>query len=161
LKAIAAAGVGDAATGLGGALDFRRVLIAAFSLHAGATARFAIAPTSGIDTRIYAGRLGFGWRPPSFANGRGSLGGRLDALVAVAQFTHASASSGAAHKVKTLPGADAFLEAGYSFTPALELALSAGAEYLFGNTEVFVDGSRRTSLAPLHPVVELGLGIGF
>ena len=161
LRAVAALGVDDPATAFGGAFDFRRDLFSALALRVGVGARFGVGSQSDIATRFFEGQLGIAWRAWASANGRGSLGARLDALLTIAQFTYASPSSGDVNKEKTLPGGDAVFEAGYFFTPTMALVAGGGAEVLFGKTDVFVGPARRTSLAPVHPVFDLGISIGF
>jgi hypothetical protein len=160
-SAIAALGVHDAGSGLGGAFDFSHEFVPTLALRVGVGARLDLAPTAEINDRLFEGRLGFGWHAWTSGNGRGALGARVDALLAIALFTNASSGSGAVSKEKTLPGADALFEGSYFFTRDLAVIAGAGGEILFGTTDVFVAGVRRATLSPAHPVAELGLSIGF
>lgn len=159
--ATGALGTGDPASSVGGSFDFRRELFPAFALRLGVGARFGLVPESNIVTRFFEGQLGLAWSAWSSADGRGSIGARVDALLAVAQFAYDSPGSGTVNKEKTLPGGALLLEGGYFFTPELAFVAAAGGEGFFGKTDVFVGTARRTSLGPLHPVAELGLRIGF
>jgi hypothetical protein len=160
LSGLAAFGVDDRGGGFGGVFDYRRELAPALSLRVGVSGRFGQTPASEVSTRFLSGGVGLAWSSWRSNSGRAALGLRLDAQMVVVEFIYQS-PTGAADKQKFLPGGTLALEGSYFFTRAVAVAIAAGGEAVFGQTNVFVGAQRTTSLAPLHPVVELGLRVGF
>lgn len=159
--ALAAFAIGDRGGAVGGFIDFRQRLSRTLSLRVGANGRTGFTPLASVNTRGFAGAAGVAWSAWVSSNQRASVGLRVDALMTVVEFRYQSATLATTEKEKALPGADVALEGSYFFAPWLGVVSAVGAEALFGQTNVFIDDQKKTSLGPVHPVVELGLRAAF
>lgn len=161
-SAVAAFGIHDYGTSVGGALDYRRRLGQSIAFRIGGAARVGQDPAAQALSRYFNGALGVAWHAWTSANATGALSVRLDALVVLTQYSRVSAvDSTTIDKFKWMPGADLLLEACYFFAPGAALVVAGGGEAVFGKTDIVVGSGVVTTYRPLHPLVELGLRVGF
>lgn len=160
--AVAAFGVGDYGTSVGGSIDYRRRLGRPFAFRIGAAARAGQDPPARAVSRFFSGALGLAWHAWTSERGAAALSFRLDALAVLTQYSRVSSTdSTTIDKFKWMPGADLLVEACYFFTPGAAVVAAGGGEAVFGRTDIVVGGQVATSYRPLHPLVELGLRVGF
>lgn len=158
--AVAAVGVGDNDGSAGAVLDYRNVLIGPLWLRFGGSARFGFDPPPGVTARFFSAAAGLTLRGVTFADGRSTFGLRLDVLMLLDQLER-NAGGVVTTKDKVLPGADLLAEGALYFTRSTAFLAAAGGEVLFGETGVYINGQRVSTLRPVHPVVEIGLRFGF
>jgi len=155
-----ALGMNDAGGSIGGALDFRFTFAPSLSFRVGGALRTGEIPAAQVTTQVLTGAIGIGWEAWT-AQGHGGLGLRLDALAARLNFSHLAGGDETVHQDKWMPGADIVAEGSWFFVPGAALVAGVGAEALFGRTAVKLGDRTFTTLAPVRPVVEVGLRARF
>jgi hypothetical protein len=159
---VAALGVRDSGTSVGGELDLRHRFAKRLWFRIAGGARAGEAPAAQAVTRFFYGGVGLAYDAWLSNDATWALGLRLDGLLVVAEFSRVSADdTTSVSKPKWIPGADLLTEACFFFTPGAAVVVAGGGEAVFGRTDVLVAGRRATTYEPVHPVVELGLRAGF
>jgi hypothetical protein len=90
------------------------------------------------------------------------LGARLDVWASHFEASHLSEDDAAPdRRSRWLPGCDLMIEGGFLFTGSTGVFASAGAEAMFGKTDVYTHGNRVAVVPPLRAIAELGFRAGF
>jgi len=158
LLGIASAGVGGSATAYGGEVGARFRIAGDFALRLGGGMRFGTVSAATATSSTARIDAGIAWDFAHAASRRFAFGLRLDAVL----LRHALARTDRdEHGVRWIPGADAFLEAAWSFTPGGAVVLAAGPEVAFGTTQIVVGDATVESIPPVRLLATLGLRARF
>jgi hypothetical protein len=158
LLGIASAGVGGSATAYGGEVGARFRIAGDFALRIGGGMRFGTVSEATATSSTARIDAGVAWDFAHDASRRFVLALRLDAVL----LRHALARTDRdEHGVRWIPGADAFLEVAWSFTPGGAVVLAAGPEVAFGTTRVVVGDTTVESIPPVRLLATLGLRARF
>ncbi|RYZ03664.1 MAG: hypothetical protein EOO73_26765 [Myxococcales bacterium] len=162
LAGAAAVGIGGTASGLGATAGFRWQHAGPLWARLFVAGRTGTIPEAQATTR--AAQLGAGLALSALdeASSAWVLGARVDAFAGFLEASHFSEDDVQPDaRSRWLPGCDALLEAGVRLSQGTGIFAAAGAEIMFGRTDVYTHGNRVAVVAPLRAVGELGFRAGF
>jgi hypothetical protein len=161
-SAVGVSGIGGYAGGVGGVLGFRVSLAGPLAVRVAVGARVGEVSPAQATSRIYGGALGLAWQPFLDDERRWSAGARLGAVLLRHELVHFSDDDPLpAHLARFMPGLDAALEGAYRLADYASLIAAGGTEIAFGETDVYLHGSRVTSITPVRLFLETGLRVAF
>jgi hypothetical protein len=161
-SAVGVSGLGGYAGGIGGVLGFRVSLAGPLAVRVALGARVGEVSPAQATSRVFGGALGLAWQPFLDDERRWSAGGRLGALLLRHELFHFSDDDPQpAHLARFMPGLDAALEGAYRLADYASLIAAGGTEIAFGETDVYLHGSRVASIAPVRLFLETGLRVAF
>lgn len=157
LLASATTGVRGPADAVGGAVGLRLPLVPVLALRTAVGGRFGDIPLAQATTRALTGALGVAWilSPPGAPI---ELGARSDVIASWLEVRRVPSPDGALERrSRWMFGAAGLVEGGYHFSRWLGVHAGFGAEALFGETDIYVEGHFQTKLPSLRVVGEIGL----
>ena len=115
-----------------------------------------------VAASAYVLSAGVGPRFVILQSGAWEVGARTELLLMWEQVSHLDSDDASTQRqARFLPGALALADVGWSFTDSASVALSAGAEVAFGQTDLYLRGQRVAALVPARLVSELGFRLRF
>jgi hypothetical protein len=159
VSAVGATSLRGAGAGLGGTVGARWYFARHVGLRAAASLRSENAERAEASSVFADGALGVTLRSDEVS--RFSFGARSDLIVGHQQLSHGPAIE---HRRETegrwVPGADLVLEGAWSFARSADVTAGAGAEALFGRTDVVVHG-HEVEAFPIALLLEVGVRAKF
>jgi hypothetical protein len=166
LVALAGAGLGGPASGIGASLHVETFLTESVSVGASLSARLGTLGLLDSDELTTSLGVGAAWWPlPPTATRRLGLALRAQALLLYHAVSHDRPDGSNSWKGHALPGSDLTLLATWRITGAFELVVGAGAEVAFGTIDVTVTPAPQTggsaTIPSLRAVATGGLRVRF
>ena len=148
--------------GAGGTLALRVPIVGALGARGALSARAESIGPAQASARAFGATAGVAWQPWLDAGRRWGAGARIDALVLFIDVAHLSEDDAqASHRSRFLPGVGAALEGTFRFSDHVSLIGAVGTEIVFGQTDLYVQERRVTSLPPTKLLAELGFRVFF
>jgi hypothetical protein len=148
--------VGGDATGYGIGAGARWAFMSSVFVRAGGAVRFGRVLPADATSTTWVPAIGVGYLPEVVPS-RVRIGARVDGL---ALFTELSREAPAEARGRWTPGVDVLAEVEVAASP-VAVGLAAGAEYVWGSTNVRIGDTDAATLPRLRLLTELGLRLRF